>query len=283
MYITLGETAIGTAFQMANVKSIRSLERGINVLKSLHDMGPASLHEIHLKTELSKPTLLRILKTLAECGMVRQGMSDSKYRNAIGLRTLSSNLNFQDRVSEGTGPVLESLRQKIKWPSDLFMLDQNAGDMMKLIETSRASSPYQLQIDPIGLLVNMTKSAVGRAYLAFCTDEIRESLFQKIKASKNPYHLQSQDFKSLESELEKIRETGVAHREFGFTGGEDNYFGFDDELLAMAMPIMNEVDVLGCITIMWRRASHTEEEFMAMYFDDLKQAATQCEFRFAQQ
>jgi len=268
---------------MANVKSIRSLERGINVLKSLHDMGPASLHEIHLKTELSKPTLLRILKTLAECGMVRQGISDSKYRNTIGLRTLSSKLNFQDRVSEATAPVLESLRQKIKWPSDLFMLDQNGGDMMKLIETSRASSPYRLKIDPLGLQVNMTKSAVGRAYLAFSLDKTKKSLFRKIKASKNPYHMQIKDFEELDFQLEKIREIGVAHREAGFTGGEANEFGFDDELSAMAMPIMNETIVLGCISIVWRRASHTEQEFRAMYLADLKQAANQCEIRFAEQ
>jgi len=268
---------------MANVKSIRSLERGINVLKSLHDMGPASLHEIHLETELSKPTLLRILKTLAETGMVRQGISDSKYRNTIGLRTLSNKLNFQDRVSEAAAPVLENLRQKIKWPSDLFMLDQSGGNMMKLIETSRASSPYRLKIDPIGLQVNMTKSAVGRAYLAFCSDKIRKNLFKKIKASKNPYHMQVKDFEELESDLEKIRENGVAPRDVGFTGGEANEFGFDDELSAIAMPIMNEAIVLGCISIVWRRASHSEDEFMAFYLDDLKQAANRCELRYAQQ
>jgi IclR family transcriptional regulator, mhp operon transcriptional activator len=268
---------------MANVKSIRSLERGINVLKSLHDMGPASLHELHLKTKLSKPTLLRILKTLSETEMVRQGISDMKYRNTIGLRTLSNKLSFQDRVSEATAPVLESLRQKIKWPSDLFMLDQNVGDMMKLIETSRASSPYRLKIDPLGLQVNMTKSAVGRAYLAFSPDKIKNNLFREIKKSKNRYHMQLKDFEKLDLELEEIRKIGVAHREVGFTGGEANEFGFDDELSAMAMAIKNKNTVLGCINIVWRRASHTEEEFRAMYLDDLQQAAKRCELRFAQQ
>ncbi len=262
---------------MANVKSIRSLERGINVLKSLHDMGPSTLHEIYLETELSKPTLLRILKTLVETGMVRQGISDSKYRNTFGLRALSDGLSLQDRMSEAVAPFLEDLRRKIKWPSDLFMLDPNGQDMMKLIETSRASSPYRLSLAPIGQQVNMTKSAVGRAYLAFCSDKERKILFKKIKDSKNPFHRQSKDFDKLKSELEQIRKNGVALREVGFKGGEGEGYGFDDELSALAAPIMNDEDVLGCITIVWNRASYSEQEFIALYLDDLKDTVDRCE------
>jgi DNA-binding IclR family transcriptional regulator len=95
--------------------------------------------------------------------------------------------------------------------------------------------------------------------------------------------MQVKDFEELESDLEKIRENGVASRDVGFTGGEANEFGFDDELSAIAMSIMNEAIVLGCISIVWRRAAHSEDEFMAFYLDDLKQAANRYERRYAQQ
>ena len=51
-------------------KTIRSLERGLQVLKALDAAPISSLQEIHQQTRISKPTLLRILLTLEQSGLV---------------------------------------------------------------------------------------------------------------------------------------------------------------------------------------------------------------------
>ena len=62
-----------------SVKSVRSLERGLDVLQALqsgHGMGLKALHEI---TSLPKATLLRILRTLMERNLIWRRMADGAY------------------------------------------------------------------------------------------------------------------------------------------------------------------------------------------------------------
>ena len=66
---------------MPRVETIRGLERGLQVLKVMHSEPILSLHDIHLATSISKPSLLRILNTLERAGMVR---------TASGRRPLSA-------------------------------------------------------------------------------------------------------------------------------------------------------------------------------------------------
>jgi IclR family mhp operon transcriptional activator len=55
--------------KIAKVKTIRSLERGLNVMSILKEIGPASLKEIFQNSGMVKPTLLRILRTLEGNGL----------------------------------------------------------------------------------------------------------------------------------------------------------------------------------------------------------------------
>jgi IclR family transcriptional regulator, mhp operon transcriptional activator len=53
---------------MVRSDTIRGLERGLQVLHALQASPIASLHDIHLTTHISKPSLLRILNTLEKSG-----------------------------------------------------------------------------------------------------------------------------------------------------------------------------------------------------------------------
>lgn len=50
------------------VKTIRALDRGLEVLQTLHEFRNASLHDLYLATGLPKATLTRILATLESRG-----------------------------------------------------------------------------------------------------------------------------------------------------------------------------------------------------------------------
>ena len=61
------------------VKSVRSLERGIDVLLEIHRSRAASLRELHESTGLPKATLLRMLLTLSKRGLVWQRIADGAF------------------------------------------------------------------------------------------------------------------------------------------------------------------------------------------------------------
>jgi IclR family mhp operon transcriptional activator len=157
-------------------KTIQSLERGLQVLQALHATPISSLHEVHVLTRLPKPTLLRILHTLERSGLVSRRLADGRYRISANLTRLTRKRDRYDRVAEAAAPVLDRLCQKVSWPSDLMV---PAGDHMEIRETSRTQSPFLIYYtkDRIGTPVNWLLSAVGRAYLAYCTSERSSSIY----------------------------------------------------------------------------------------------------------
>ena len=136
-----------------------------------------SLHEIHLATDISKPSLLRILHTLEQFGMVSRRLADGHYRISTVARTARKRDRY-DRVAEAAAPILDRLCHKLSWPSDLFV---PAGDHMERRETSRLQTPYfshPSYLTRVGQPVNWLMTGVGRAYLAFCPAQERDAIIQ---------------------------------------------------------------------------------------------------------
>ena len=106
---------------MTGVKTIRSLERGLQVLRAMQEQPISSLHEINQRTRIPKPTLLRILRTLEVSGAVSRRLADGRYRISATLTRLARKPDRYDRVAEAAAPVLDRLCRKISWPSDLMV------------------------------------------------------------------------------------------------------------------------------------------------------------------
>ena len=64
------------------VKNIRALDRGLEVLGHLQKARTASLHDLHLATALPKATLTRILCTLEGRGLIWQRLADGTFFSA---------------------------------------------------------------------------------------------------------------------------------------------------------------------------------------------------------
>ena len=71
---------------MAGPKVIKSLERGLLVLQALQMQPDSSLQELYVFTGISKPSLLRILHTLAITGLVTRRLADGRYRITFSHR-----------------------------------------------------------------------------------------------------------------------------------------------------------------------------------------------------
>ena len=112
---------------MAKTETIRGLERGLRVLQFLQTHPIASLSQLHAGTKFSKPSLLRILRTLERNGLVARRLGDGCYRLGARHTYLVPRRARYDRVAEAAAPVLDHLCRRIScatrsggkacWPS----------------------------------------------------------------------------------------------------------------------------------------------------------------------
>lgn len=258
---------------MGGSVTIRSLERGLRVLRALQDHPIASLHDIYRQTGISKPSLLRILQTLEQSGLVCRRLADGHYRISTNLSHLARKRDRYDNVAEAAAPVLDRLCQKLSWPSDLIV---PAGDHMELRESSRLQTPFFTHFihDRVGTPVNWVLSAVGRAYLAFCPELERQKILSLLRKSGRPENLLARDTKRMERILADTRSRGYAMRDPSFIGGS---YGrqIPDGLAAIAVPLLDRGRVHGVINLLWIRAARTVEEMVGDHLADLQGAASE--------
>jgi IclR family mhp operon transcriptional activator len=233
----------------------------------------SSLNDIHRATRISKPSLLRILKTLELAGIVTRRLADGHYRLSAFVR-VARKRDAHERVAEAAAPVLDRLCQKVKWPSDLLV---PAGDHMERRETSRALSPFIIHSSihssrEIGTKVNWLLTGVGRAYLAFCPASERQQILDKLRRSDKPEDRLARDPRRLDKILEETRARGFGVRDPGFVGGPYGTPPVDDGLAGMAIPLQDGRRVHGSINILWIKTAFTIEEFAARHLGDLQAA-----------
>ena len=256
---------------MPRVETIRGLERGLQVLKVLHSEPTLSLHDIHLATAISRPSLLRILNTLEQAGMVTRRLADGRYRLSAFTGVVRKRDRY-DQVAEAAAPVLAQLCRKVKWPSDLFV---PAGDHMERRETSRPHSPFFLPGHPgqVGAGVGWLMTGVGRAYLAWCPEKEREEIFRRLRKSNKPEDWLAREPKKLERIFSETRRRGYATRDASYVAGRYGGTSFDDGAAAIAVALFDGKRVHGSINFRWIKTAFAVEEFAARHLADLQYAA----------
>jgi IclR family mhp operon transcriptional activator len=252
---------------------MQSLQRGLEVMHVLQTSSIASLHDIHRATHISKPSLLRILRTLENAGVVSRRLADGRYRLSAFTR-VPRKADSYEQVAEAAAPVLDSLCRKVKWPSDLLV---PAGDHMERRETSRALSPLIIHSPfhsprEIGTKVNWLMTGVGRAYLAYCPASERERILERLRSSEKPEDWLARNPKRLEQILTETRKRGFGIRDPSFVGGPYGTAPFDDGLAGIAIPLQDGRRVYGSINILWIKTAFSIEEFAAQHLTDLQAA-----------
>jgi len=258
----------------AKPKTIRALERGLEIMQILRQKGSATLNEIYQTSGLPRPTILRILRTLEGAGWVRRGLDDGFYRNSFKIGGMVRGLDHTDKLAEIAAPYLDALCRKVSWPSDLAVLNPDSL-FMELKETSRSLTPFLLNRDSIGHQINIPLSAVGRAYLAFCSEIDCNSILEQLRKSTDAANKLIHNKEKFADDLADIRLVGYATREPSFGGGKKPLRSeFDDGLNAVAVPIKLNETILGCISLVWIRKAMPIDDIVSKYLLDLQNAAS---------
>lgn len=251
------------------VKTISSLERGLRVLKALEEMRAASLHDLHQVTGIPKATLIRILHTCNQEGLVWQRLADGAF--VASLRPQRAPYNDAEWLGELASSVLEELCERVMWPS---VLTVPRLDYMETIDTNSPKAYFDevVPVAPIGFRSHMLLGASGRSYISFCAEREREAVLRRLREHDAPGNAYAHDPGWLRRLLTTTRSRGYSVRapEYDVDGRN-----------SIAVPIRLHGEVLGCVNMTWRKTVMSAQEAARRHLDDLQAAVHRIEERAA--
>jgi len=260
------------------VKTIRALDRGLEVLEHLHKARAASLHDLHLATGLPKATLTRIIATLNKRGVVWQRLADGAYIASHTVQARSPRLIDEDHLVEVASPVLVRLGRQVKWPSVLAVPRL---DHMAVVETNRPKSYFShILRGPIGFRINMLRSATGRAYIAFCGETERSAVLQRLRSSNEPGNFMARKPAMVERLLDETRRLGYGHRTVDFGGHFDkSRREWNDGRDSIGVPVWVGEDVIAVVNLTWISKVASVEQIVKAHLPQLNEAAREISMR----
>lgn len=221
---------------MPSYAPINALTRGLEVLRTLNEMGQASVGDLHRLTEIPKPTLVRILETYVVAGYVAQSDEEEVYAPTARVLQLSSGFSEAREITRVAVPLIDQFRARVVWPSDVAIFDANE---MVIINTSR--TPGTLSVNrTVGSRVPLLLTALGRAYCAFLSDSEQEYIVESVAASNLVDQKIACQPRVLKGIFEKTRERGYA------VSDRENI----ETIRAIGVPILRHGEAVGAFNIM---------------------------------
>ncbi len=188
---------------------IRSIERAMSVLQELNLQPINTIAQLHARTKLPKPTLVRILRTLEEAGYVENDARQGGYQVSAQVTSLSSGYHKGPLVVEAGRAWAIAITRKHKWPIAIALPDYDG------IVVRFSTVPDSL-ISPFHSTVNrrlcLLTRGLGLAYLAFLDQDEIDLIIDILRRSNDPENALSHHPDELERVLRSVRAAGYATR-----------------------------------------------------------------------
>lgn len=255
---------------MPSYKPVTAVLRGLEVLRVVNRLMPASVKDIHRETGFDKATIVRMLETLIHAGYVIRDAASGSYSVAGRVRQLSFGYSAHDRAAEICAPILALFRRAVGWPSDFAMRD---AESMTVVQTSRAEGPMFFNRRP-GFRAPILATSLGKAYLAHCDAAERLQIVTLLQAG--PAGVDQPLPQDLDERLSAIRAVGYAGMDESYSQSQ-----YQGAISAIAVPVFQGAHLRGAINIMFLRDAVTEPEAVARYLPGLQDTAARIGDAFA--
>jgi len=246
------------------VKSIRALERGIDVLLEVQKSGGISLHELHLRLGLAKATLLRVLVTLSSRGLVWQRLADGAYLSTA-LASPGSRSDVTERLAEIASPFMVELSERVVWPSILAVPRM---DHVEIIETNSPLARFDAAIlGPVGVKLSYLHTATGRAYLSACDAREREAIIARLQ----PETATADDRELLDNIIAETRTRGYSMREpYHPWADRSKQTVLRDGKTSIAVAIMADGHAIAALNVTWPSKRVHVEDVVSRHLETLQ-------------
>ncbi|BER91824.1 MAG: IclR family transcriptional regulator, regulon repressor [Candidatus Atribacteria bacterium] len=186
--------------------TLKSVERALQILEAFTlDHNELSAAEIAQKTALPKGSIYRFLKILLNKGFLVRDFRSGKYRLGIKVFELGSIVWKGMSLRQVALPLMEELS---RWSGETVHLGVRDGHEVVSIEGAESDQSLRIAL-PVGKRVCLHSTGIGKAILAFLSDEeIEEIIEKKGLPVFTPNTISTKE--ALWKEIKTIRERGYA-------------------------------------------------------------------------
>ena len=235
---------------------IRSLARGLEMLKIVSQHGPITLSEATKISGLPYPTVARMLTTLHKEKYIDRQESTKRFSVTSLVGSLAHGFQDENRLVEIARPHLVKVTQEIHWP---VLIATPLADQMVVRDSTHTLTSMTLHHYYPGFNFPMIDSAAGQAWLAFCSPETRERRLEEIEAHAEQEFAHMVDIAKNGVKFSEIREAGFAVRErntFTTPVGKNS---------VIAAPIFRGDQPIGALALVYFASAHTLQEAVDLY------------------
>lgn len=213
---------------MSAFEPVRSVQRGILVLRTISELGPVTVSDIVSSCKLPQPTVVRLVETLIESGYVYRLAGKTTYKVTGRTLALSRGFDLHRRLTEIATPIVDQLHVEIGWPSNLAVYD---GDAMVIVYSNRAALGLSIP-GRVGARIPLLATGVGLVTLARMNAEERRLALAKAQAGGNRWDCDPSLLEALPQRLKQVQRQGHAF-------AEENYLDevYQSRIWAVAVPI----------------------------------------------
>ena len=217
---------------------IEPIRRAFVVLEALNRRRSTTLSVLAAETDLPRPTLVRLLQTLIELGYASRVSREAGYRLTDHVLALAGGVRFVDHLVDAALPHMSRFTSEHGWP--LYLATISAG-AMAIRHSTAPDSPMAFEASGYNRPSPLLIGALGRAWLAFCSDDERRLALRTLGARQGP---------ALTALLERVRRAGYA-----FTQPPR-----PTRIHGMGVPILGKDRVLGSLSMRFPRSAMSEAE-----------------------
>ncbi|MFK4382251.1 DNA-binding transcriptional regulator [Bradyrhizobium sp. USDA 223] len=243
-------------------EGVRAFKRGLDVLQEVNRSGGIRAGDVARALELPRPTVYRLLETLEELGYIARSASDDRFRVTRRALSLGDGYDPSVVICQAAAPYLADLSKKLVWPVDLSTYENAA---MVVQETTHSRSPLSIDRGMIGKRLPMLRTSAGRAYLAACPARERDLIINHLRRIDEADDRPFLDQGRLDRMIAETAARGYAIRSEG---------EYNPKTASIAVAIVRDGAVFGCISIIWIRSALGIEEAVAQFASQLLETAS---------
>ncbi|HEV2575379.1 MAG TPA: DNA-binding transcriptional regulator [Beijerinckiaceae bacterium] len=248
---------------------VQSVVKTLELLAEVNRTSLATVGELHKRTGMPKPTIVRLLETLMAAGYVVRDERMRGYQVTSAVQRLSAGFHGAPLVIEAARPWATALTSQIKWPCAVCLLDRDAVVVRYSTIPDSPISPFHATL---GYRLTLGGRALGRAYLLFCPEEERQILRAAMRTSSDPENRSLTD-----DDLERL----ITQARFrGYTDRDSNVEPRSSDTIAV--PLMQGERVVATFGVTYFRSVVTTPEDRARIIHPLKKAAANIEAQLEQ-
>ncbi len=186
---------------MTDPAVIEPVRRSFAVLEALSHRRASTLVTLTAETGLPRPTVVRLLHTLIALGYAARISRQQGYRLTDRVLGLSESIRFVDHLVDAAIPHMSRFTAEHDWP--LYLATMGRGAIV-IRHSTATQSPLAFEGAGLNAHRPILNTALGRAWLAFCSDEERQTILKEIGG------LPKRRQQALDALLLRVRRDGYA-------------------------------------------------------------------------